>query len=123
MHLGLLGAQESTLQSLQPAHQAAILAAPTGLTRLQAMVGIASKEDNALRASLRREEAEVRVILDTAYLDRHPFICFAEWLNLQGPVSVVRSVAGASWCPRELTFMSRFAPGRKRALPLGCGGS
>jgi AraC-like DNA-binding protein len=74
------------------------------------LAAIAYKEDNVLRASLRREEAEVRVILDTAYLGRHPFICFAEWLNLQGAVSVVRSVAGASWCPPELTFVSRLAP-------------
>ncbi len=110
MHLGLLGAQEATLASLQPPHQTAILAAPTGLTRLRALAAIAYKEDNVLRASLRGEGTEVRVILDTAYLDRHPFICFAEWLNLQGAVSVVRSVAGASWCPRELTFVSRFAP-------------
>jgi AraC-like DNA-binding protein len=42
-------------------------------------------------------------------LDRHPFACLAEWLNLQAVMSVVRSVAGASWCPREMGFVS---PGR-----------
>jgi hypothetical protein len=96
MHLGLLGAQESAIASLQPQHQSAILAAPTALTRLRALAGIAYKEDNVLRASLRRDEDEVRVILDMAYLDRHPFICFAEWLNLQGAISVVRAYSDAS---------------------------
>lgn len=110
MHLGLLGAQQSTLASLQPRHQTAVLAAPTGLTRLRALARIAQNESNGLRAAVQQQGAEVRVILDLPCLHRHPFICFAEWLNLQSAVSVVRSVAGASWRPRELTFVSRSIP-------------
>jgi hypothetical protein len=41
-----------------------------------------------------------------AGLARNPFVCLAEWLNLQAVISVVRSVAGSSWCPSELCFVS-----------------
>jgi AraC-like DNA-binding protein len=39
-------------------------------------------------------------------MGRHPFLCFAEWLNLQAVISVVRSVAGTDWCPVEIGFIS-----------------
>jgi AraC-like DNA-binding protein len=110
MHLGLLCAQELTLATLQAQLQAAILAAPTGLTRLRALAGIDYKESNGLRASLRQEGADVRVIMDMPSLDRHSYVCFTEWVNLQLCVAVLRSLAGDSWCPRELTFVSRSAP-------------
>ena len=109
MELGFLGAQQASFASLKLSHQLAIVAAPTGLRRLTAFFDKSHREDNLLRTSMRKEAEQVRVICDMDQLDRHPFLCLAEWLNLQGVISIVRSVAGASWYPRELTFVSPYA--------------
>lgn len=115
MELGFLAAQQASQASMKPAHLAEVLAAQTGFKRLQAFIRIASQEDNCLRVSLRREGDQIRVICESLHLGRHPFICFAEWLNLQGVISIVSDLAGPGWCPREMTFVSRFAvPGAAR---------
>jgi AraC-like DNA-binding protein len=106
MELGLLGAQKASLASLRPAQLAAIMTAHTGLRRLQALAELSRLEDSALQMSIRYEADQVRVICDMAGLARNPFVCLAEWLNLQAVISVVRSVAGSSWCPSELCFVS-----------------
>jgi AraC-like DNA-binding protein len=106
MELGLLGAQNASLSSLRPAHQAAIMTAQTGLKRLEALASLSRFEDTALEIRVRREADDVRVICDMAGLGRHPSVCLAEWLNLQAVISVVRSVAGPLWHPSELCFAS-----------------
>ncbi|MEZ5570399.1 MAG: helix-turn-helix domain-containing protein [Halioglobus sp.] len=106
MELGLLGAQQASLASLGPAQRTAIVTAQTGLQRLKALAALSRLEDSALQMRIRHEADEVRVICDMAGLARHPFVCLAEWLNLQAVISVVRSVAGSSWCPSELCFVS-----------------
>jgi AraC-like DNA-binding protein len=110
MELGLLGARKASLSSLRPAQQAAIITAQTGLKRLEALAALSRFEDSALEMSIRQEGDDVRVICDMAGLGRHPFVCLAEWLNLQAVISVVRSVAGSSWSPREICFASRSHP-------------
>lgn len=110
MELGYLGAQQASRASIKPAHLAEILAAQTGYRRLEAFIRIARREDNCLQVSLRQEGDQTRVICETVPLGRHPFICFAEWLNLQGVISIMSDLAGPNWCPRELTFVSRYAP-------------
>ena len=119
MELGLLGAQKASLSSLRPAQRAAIMTAQTGLQRLEALAALSRIEDSALQMSIRYETDEVRVICDMADLGRHPFVCLAEWLNLQAVISVVRSVAGLSWCPSELCFVSsnRVPPAVQAAFP------
>ncbi|MBK5967377.1 hypothetical protein CCR91_00935 [Thiorhodovibrio winogradskyi] len=110
MELGYLGARQASRASIKPAHLAEMLAAQTGYKRLEAFIRIACREDNGLRVSLRQEGDQTRVICDMVHLARHPFICFAEWLNLQGVMSIMSDLAGPNWCPRELTFVSRYAP-------------
>ncbi len=110
MELGFLGAQQASRASIKPAHLTEMLAAQTGYRRLEAFIRIACREDNGLRVSLRQEGDQTRVICEMAHLSRHPFICFAEWLNLQGVMSIMGDLAGPDWCPRELTFVSRYAP-------------
>lgn len=110
MELGLLGARKASLSSLRPAQQAAIITAQTGLKRLQALAALSRFEDSVLEMSIRQEGDDVRVICDMAGLGRHPFVCLAEWLNLQAVISVVSSVAGPSWSPREICFASRSHP-------------
>jgi AraC-like DNA-binding protein len=110
MELGLLAAQKTSLASLRPAHQAAIMTAQTGLTRLEAVIEIARFEDSALDMNIRHEGADARVICTMAGFDRHRFVCFAEWLNLQAVISILRSVLGAAWCPGEICFVSPMCP-------------
>ena len=109
MELGLLASSHASLASLRPSHQAAIIGAQTGFRRLEALFTIAQLEDNCFRAGVRQEADQLRVLCDTARLSRHPFICFAEWLNLQAVIAVIRSVAGPAWYPQEMTFVSRYA--------------
>jgi len=110
MELGFLGARQASRASIKPAHLTEMLAAQTGYRRLEAFIRIACREDNCLRVSLRQEGDQTRVICDMVHLGRHPFICFAEWLNLQGVMSIMSDLAGPNWSPRELTFVSRYAP-------------
>ncbi len=110
MELGYLGARQASRASIKPAHLSEMLAAQTGYRRLAAFIRIACREDNCLRVSLRQEGDQTRVICDMVHLGRHPFICFAEWLNLQGVISMMSDLTGPNWCPRELTFVSRYAP-------------
>jgi AraC-like DNA-binding protein len=110
MELGYLGARQASRASIKPAHLSEMLAAQTGYRRLEAFIRIACREDSCLRVSARQEGDQTRVICETVHLGRHPFICFAEWLNLQGVISVMSDLAGPNWCPRELTFVSRYAP-------------
>ena len=104
MEIGLLGAQKASVTSLRPAHRTVIAAAQTGLRRLEALAAQARFEDSALDIRIRHEAGQTRVLCDMAGFARHPFMCLAEWLNLQAVVSIVRSVAGAQWCPPELCF-------------------
>ncbi|WP_162530141.1 helix-turn-helix domain-containing protein [Stappia sp. BW2] len=107
MELGLIGAQAASLSSLRPIQQAAIITAQTGLKRLEALASLSRFEDSALEMSVRQEADDIRVICNMRGLGRHPYVCFAEWLNLQAVISVMRSVAGPMWYPSELCFASR----------------
>jgi AraC-like DNA-binding protein len=106
MALGLLGALKASLSSLRPAQQTAIFTAQTGLKRMEALAALARYEDSILDMRIFPEADSVRVICAMTGMGRHPFLCFAEWLNLQAVLSVVRSVAGPAWCPLELGFIS-----------------
>lgn len=110
MELGLLAARQTSLASLHASQQTAIMTAQTAMMRLEALAALSRYEDTALRMALRREAGDVRVICTMAGLGGHPFLCFAEWLNLQAVVSVVRSVMGSTWSPAEMCFASPFRP-------------
>ncbi len=86
------------------------MAAQTGLKRLEALVEITRLEDSALDMSIKTELDDVRIVCNMAGLDRHLFVCFAEWLNLQAIISIIRSVMGATWSPREICFISSKNP-------------
>lgn len=110
MELGFLAAQQASQASMRPEHLAEVLAAQTGFRRLQAFIRIATQEDSCLEVSMRQEDSQIRVICDQAHFSRHPHVCLAEWLNLQGVISIVSDLAGPGWSPRELTFVSRQIP-------------
>ncbi len=95
MELGFLTAQKASLASVNPSHQAEIIGAQTGFMRLKALLRIAHIEDIGFCAAIRVEGDQVRVRCDVEGLNSHPFICLAEWLNLQAVVSIIGSV----WVP------------------------
>ncbi|MEE4296759.1 MAG: AraC family transcriptional regulator [Wenzhouxiangella sp.] len=107
MELGMLAAKSAGQVSLRPDQQAIIMTAQTGLRRLDALVDLSRLEDSDLVMRLHDESDDIRVTCSMGRLDRHPYICLAEWLNLHSIISVVRSVAGMTWCPREICFVSR----------------
>ncbi|OWU72789.1 helix-turn-helix transcriptional regulator [Marinibacterium profundimaris] len=110
MELGLLAAGKASLSSLRPSQQTAIVTAQTGLKRLEALAAVARYEDSILDMRILPEADSVRVVCAMTGTGRHPFLCFAEWLNLQAVLSVVRSVSGPAWCPLELAFVSSSRP-------------
>lgn len=110
MALGLLGARKASLSSLRPAQQTAIVTAQTGLKRLEALADVARYEDSVLDMRIRPEADGIRVVCAMTGMGRHPLVCFAEWMNLQAVIAVVRSVAGPAWCPLELGFVSSSRP-------------
>ncbi len=119
MELGFRAAQRATLASLSGPLRHALLDAPTGFCRIRALHRLAAIDDSALAPRMHIEGDQVRVVCDLQGLGDNPFLCLGEWLNLQAMISIVRSVAGPSWCPAEMTFVARQRPTRavREALP------
>ncbi|MEV8466885.1 helix-turn-helix transcriptional regulator [Fluviibacterium sp. DFM31] len=110
MELGFAAARSMGLDGLRPQTRTAILSAPSGLARLQAAASRATRENGALIASMVTRGDDLRVVCDIVGYRDSPALAYAEWLQLQAFISIVRSVAGPSWCPAEMTFISKRAP-------------
>ncbi|GGH41616.1 Arabinose-binding domain of AraC transcription regulator, N-term [Cribrihabitans marinus] len=106
IELGFLAAQKSDLSTLSPAFQRALLAAPNGLQRLRQVLRFDRVEDGALRSAVIRRSGFLRVICNLEDFRGSDALAYSEWLQIQGMVSIVRSVAGSGWCPPEVTFIS-----------------
>lgn len=119
MDLGFRAAQRATLASLSVPLRHAVLDAPTGFARMRALLRLAALDDSALAPWMHLEGDQVRVVCDLQGLGGNPFVCLGEWLSLQAMISIVRSVAGPSWRPAELTFVARQGPtfAAREALP------
>jgi AraC-like DNA-binding protein len=59
---------------------------------------------------MQSEGDSIRVISAFVGFETNPFIGIGEWVDLHAMLSIVRSVAGPSWCPQEMTFVSRQRP-------------
>lgn len=110
MEFGFRSARRGSLASLAAPVQRAILDAPTGRARLQALSRCASLEDNVLSLRMQAEGDRIRVISAFSGYTNNPSVVVAEWVDLHALISIVRSVAGPRWCPREMTFVSRHRP-------------
>lgn len=110
MDLGFLATQRQSLTTLSREVRRALHDAPTGYARLRALDRFAAHEDNVLSIRLQHEGEQVRVISELADYFRNPYICFSEWVDLQALLSIIRSAVGPSWCPAEMTFVSRHRP-------------
>lgn len=110
MELGFLAAQRATLEGLRPEFQRAILNAPSGLALLQTILRHRKGEDTAAFSAVYPEGGSLRVICDQPGLERSPALVCTEWMNLQAVVSIVRSVAGETWTPEEISFVSSLGP-------------
>lgn len=110
MEFGFRAARRGSLATLGGPFRRAILGAPTGFGRLQTFVRCAALEDNVLSIRLQPEGDRIRVISTQAGFETNPLIIIGEWVDLQGMISIVQSVAGPRWCPQEMTFVSRQRP-------------
>lgn len=106
MRLGFIGAQTLTLEDLRPECRLAILNAPSGYLRMEAMLRLISLEDGALRSSVVEEAGRLRIRCDLAGFACSPALAYSEWLQIFGFVASVRSIAGEDWCPEEITFVA-----------------
>lgn len=110
MELGFLAGQRATLEVLRPEFQRALLNAPSGLALLQAFLLHRKGEDTSAFSAVYPEGASLRVVCDQPGIEDSDALVCAEWMNLQAVISITRIVAGATWCPEEMTFISRIAP-------------
>lgn len=99
-----------SLQSLRPDTRLAFLNAPSGRARLEAMVHRCALEDSALVGSLVDEGRNLRVRCDLVGFSDSPALAYSEWMQIYAFVSAVRSMAGESWCPEEITLVSHGTP-------------
>ena len=119
MDLGVRAAQRATLELLSVPLRHALLDAPTGFARMRALLRLAALDDSAVVPRMHLEGDQIRVVCDLQGLGGNPFVCLGEWLSIQALISIVRSVAGPSWCPAEMTFVARQRPtfAAREALP------
>lgn len=110
MQLGFRAARRMSLQHLRPDTQLAFLNAPSGRTRLEAMVRRCAFEDSALVGSLAEDGRNLRVYCDMVGFSESPALAYSEWMQTYAFVAAVRSIAGEGWCPEEITFASRGPP-------------
>lgn len=110
MELGFIAGRGMSIGALDPDTQRAVIAAPTGLARIAAIANHIHRENSAQKIGTRGEGEYVRVVCEIPGFQSNPFVGFAEWLNIQGIVAIIRSTAGADWCPPEITFISRGTP-------------
>ncbi len=108
--LGFIAGRAVSLSTLHPDVQRAVIGAPTGFARVAAMSNHMHRENSAQQMDMSREGGNVRVIFEIRGFQSTPFVGFAEWLNIEGIISIIRSAAGPDWCPAEITFASRGRP-------------
>jgi len=110
MELGFLAGRAARLSTLHPDVQRAVIAAPTGLSGIEALSNQVYRENSAVKIDVLREGAELRVVCQVLGFRNSPFVGFAEWKVIAGIIDIVRSAAGPGWCPPEITFVSRGRP-------------
>ena len=110
MELGFLAGRAASLGTLHSDLQRAVIAAPTGLLRIEALSDHVHRENSAVKIDIRREGADRRVICEVLGFQNSPFVGFAEWKVIAGIIDIVRSAAGPEWRPSEITFISRGRP-------------
>jgi hypothetical protein len=119
MELGFLAGRAATLSTLDPELQRAVIGAPTGLSRIEALSNHVHRENSAVKIDIRREGVDRRVVCEVLGFQNSPFVGFAEWKVIAGIIDILRSAAGPDWCPAEITFVSLGRP--SDATPEACG--
>jgi hypothetical protein len=110
MELGFLAGRRMSIGTLHPDVQRAVIGAPTGLSRIEALSNHVHRENSAVKIDIRREGVDRRVVCEVLGFQNSPFVGFAEWKVIAGIIDIVRSAAGPLWCPAEITFISRGRP-------------
>ena len=107
MELGFHASRAVSVSGLDVRMQGALQNAVSGLERLLLVTRMAAIEDSAVVAGVRLEGERFRFFTSMPRIARHPHACLVEWVNLSVMIEIVRGIAGASWFPTEMTFISR----------------
>lgn len=108
--LGLLVTEGGSFDRLSPEVKAAVRATPTLLHRLLRFGEFMAVENTNLRMRIGLEGESARVSVGMHGMPRVPGMQFAEWLQLETTIGVVRDVVGTGWSPGEIAFTSSFRP-------------
>jgi AraC-like DNA-binding protein len=110
MELGFLAGRAASLNTLHADVQRAVIRAPTGLSRIEALSDHVHRENSAVKIDVRSECADLRVVCAVLGFQNSPFVGFAEWKVIAGVIDIVRTAVGPDWRPSEITFVSRGRP-------------
>jgi AraC-like DNA-binding protein len=110
MELGFLASRRMSIGKLHAETQRAVIGAPTGFARVEALAKHMHRENSAEKIETRREGRNLRVIAEIRGWQSSAVVGFTEWLNIEGIIAILRSAAGPNWCPAEITFVSRGRP-------------
>jgi AraC-like DNA-binding protein len=110
MELGFLAGRAASLGTLHPELQRAVIGAPTGFARIEALSNHVHRENSAVKIDISREGIDLRVVCEVLGFQNSRFVGFAEWKVIAGIIDIVRSAAGPNWRPAEITFVSRGRP-------------
>ncbi len=108
--LGFLAGRAASLSTLHPDLQRAVIGAPTGLSRIEALSNHVHRENSAVEIEIRREGIDLRVVHQARGFQTSPFVGLAEWKVIAAIIDIVRSASGPDWCPAEITLASRGQP-------------
>ena len=107
--LGLLATERGTFGRLGGDLLATIRSAPTLAARVRRLGEFAAAENSHLLLSIVPEGPRARVCLSLDGLPELTGAQYAEWLQLDVLIGMIRDAVGPRWQPLEITFRSRFA--------------
>jgi hypothetical protein len=92
--LGFLAGRAASLGALHPELQRAVIRAPTGLSRIEALANHVHRENSAVTIHIRREGNHRRVLCEVQGFQTSPIVGFAEWKVIGAIIDILRSATG-----------------------------
>jgi len=108
--LAFLSSRRVALDCFDTSLRASLHDATSGLACIERYFRLIAVEDSSLRTSIEREGDRIRLVKDLQYLNAHPDVCLAEWVNIGATIAVISSFAGPDWSPTEIALVSRQRP-------------
>jgi len=90
MEVRFLAGRAAALNTLHPDVQRAVIAGPTGRSRIEALSQQVHRENSALKISIRREGVDRRVVCEVPGFQNSSFVGFVEWKAIVGVIDLFR---------------------------------